>query len=592
MKPTGLFVLRPAGLLVLAALFVLPAWASKPRPAWVIPNTAIVRAGPGLDHARIGSLHRGTKVYVVAFRDKWCRVKLPNGGFGWVAEWLLEFSAAKGRKLAAQAAQSGSSKAKSAGGKAAWIKASAVNVRSGPGLGYQRYGTLRQGTKVYVVARKSGWCKCRTPGGMGWIRGDLLTFHRPEQSGGDSSSGVPSAKGFIAGTNVRLREKPSTNSRIIATLDKGQTVYVVARCGDWYRLRVHGGNAGYVHCSLVKLVGSKGSSASKPAAAKLPPAKPDFPSPRLTPISLYEPPGKKPITVQAWVAGDNVNLRAGPGLGTAVKRKLGRGTRVVVTGLRGHWVYARLDDGTTGWIAGWLLNYTNPRQCHITDDGGECYPVRVGWVARPEVNLRLGPGLDYPEVAEATLGTKFIVLQRSGQWYRAAFSNGMVAWVASWLVDTREQRLARRRRLAMIASGKVRAGSMATAVEQAAADVGQRIVQLAMRFLGYPYVHGGESPSGFDCSGFVRYIMRQFGINASHDTRALYRQGRPVARDELKPGDIVFFRNTYRRGISHVGIYIGDDKFIHASTRRTGVRISSLNKPFYAKRYAGARRLY
>ncbi len=577
-----------AGLVAAVVLIAAQAWAAKPRPAWVIPNTAIVRAGPGLDHARIGSLKRGTKVYVLAFRDKWCRVKLPNGKIGWVAEWLLEFSASKGRKLAASAGKGNTSSRQPA---AAWVSASAVNVRSGPGLGYKRYGTLERGTKVYVVARKGEWCKCRTPGGMGWIRRDLLTFAKPSSASPAACSGVPSAKGFINGTNVRLREKPSTSSRIIATLDKGQTVYVVARCGDWYRLRVHGGNAGYVHSSLVKLVGQE-KAPGKPAAAKLPPPKPDFPSPRLTPIKLYEPPDKKPIVVEAWVAGDAVNLRAGPGLGAAVKRKLSKGTHVVVTGLRGHWVYAKLDDGTQGWIAGWLLNYTNPRQCHVTDEGGECYPVRVGWVARPEVNLRLGPGLEYKEVAEATLGTKFIVLQRNGQWYRAAFSNGMVAWVASWLVDTREQRLARRRRLAMIASGKVQSASMAATIGQAASDLGRRIVQLAMRFLGYPYVHGGESPSGFDCSGFVRYVMRQFGIEASHDTRALYRQGRPVARDELRPGDIVFFKNTYRRGISHVGIYIGDDKFIHASTRRTGVRISSLNKPFYAKRYAGARRLY
>ncbi|MBC7289023.1 MAG: SH3 domain-containing protein, partial [Armatimonadetes bacterium] len=391
----------------------------------------------------------------------------------------------------------------------------------------------------------------------------------------------------------RLRARPSRSSRVVATLSQGQTVYVVDRHGSWYRLRVHGGNAGWVHASLVKIVGSSPARPSSPAAQAGQPAggRADFPSPRVTPIKLYEPPGNKTILIQAWAAGDDVNMRAGPGLGAAVKRKLSRGTRVVVSGLRDHWVYATLDDGTSGWIAGWLLDYTNPRQCHIKDESGETFPVRVGWVARPEVNVRLGPGLDYPEVGEAALGTPFIILQRQDQWYRAAFSNGMVAWVASWLVDTREQQLARRRRMAMIASGKLASASVSGVLETIS-GIGHSIVQLAMSYLGYPYVRGGESPTGFDCSGFVRFILRQFGIEAPHDTRRLYCQGRPVARDELRPGDIVFFRNTYREGISHVGIYIGDDKFIHASTHSTGVRISSLNKPFYASRYAGARRMH
>ncbi|MBC7288987.1 MAG: SH3 domain-containing protein, partial [Armatimonadetes bacterium] len=172
------------------------ALASNPRPAWVIPNTAIVRAGPGLDEKAIGSLPRGTKVYVLAFRDKWCRVKLPSGNVGWVAEWLLEFSAAEGRKLAAEA------KAKPATASEAipaWVAASQANVRSGPGLGYNRYGSLDLGTKVYIVARKDEWCKCRTPGGMGWIRRDLLSLE--PRSAQKPAAGVPSAKGFIAGTD-------------------------------------------------------------------------------------------------------------------------------------------------------------------------------------------------------------------------------------------------------------------------------------------------------------------------------------------------------------------------------------------------------
>lgn len=589
------------------------ACAAKFRTAWVIPNTAIVRDGPGQDHDAVGSVPRGTKLTVLAFRDKWCLVKLPSGKKGWVAEWLLEFSAEKGRKLAASASGSsatGASRASSSGSgsqpRPAWVCVSAANVRKGPGLGYERYGVLNRGAKVYVVAREGDWCKCRTPGGYGWMRRDCLEFDvaagrklaaaAPPTNGSNSpksaSGGSETAKGFVGGTEVRLRAEPSRSARTVAVLDKGQTVYVVDEHNGWYRVRVHGGEAGWVHASLVKLAPRSPSPARPvPARATLPrPA--DFPSPRVQPALLHDEATGNAISVEAFVAADGVNVRLAPSLGASVKSSLRKGTRVTVTGVHGHWVFARLPDGTDGWIAGWMLNYCSPEQCSVTDEGGQTFPVRVGWVARPEVNLRAGPGLDYPEVTEAAFGATFIVLERRNQWYRAAFSDGSVAWVASWLVDTREQRLARAARMAMIASARVAESSMLGSAIGAAADLGNKIVELATRYLGYPYVRGGESPSGFDCSGFVRYVHRQFGIDVSHDSRQLFTQGKPVAREDLQPGDVVFFRDTYRPGISHVGIYIGNDQFIHASTRRTGVRISSLQKPFYAARYAGARRMH
>jgi N-acetylmuramoyl-L-alanine amidase len=582
-----------AGAVVGMYVFILvPALAKTPRPGWVIPNTAIVRSGPGQSYARVGSLSRGNKVYVLAFRDKWCQITLPSGSKGWVAEWLLEFSASKGRKLAEEKSAGGSQQVTPA-----WVKVNDANVRGGPGLSYHRYGTLSCGTKVYIIETRGEWHKCRTPGGYGWLRNDLLEFDAdagralaPSAKGRVEGRGAPSAKGFVAGSDVRLRDRPSTAGNIVAVLTEGQTVYVVGRHGNWYRLRVHGGNAGWVHAELIKLVGEEHSATA--SATPLAP-KPDFPSPTVKPKALYAAGADRhPVRVEAWTAGDDVCVRTAPGLGARLKTKLSSGTKVIVTGVDGHWVYARLPDGGYGWIAGWLLNYVTPQQCHVTDGDGQTYPVRVGWVDRPQVNLRLGPGLEYPEVGELGLGAKFVVLEKSGQWYRIASGNGAVGWVASWLVDTREQRLARQQRLAMIASGQVSEASAFAGLLAGASSLGSKIVNLASAYLGYPYVRGGESPSGFDCSGFVRYVMKRFGIDVSHDSRVLFRQGTPVSRHELQPGDVVFFRNTYRAGISHVGIYIGDDKFIHASTHETGVRISSLNKPYYVDRYVGARRMY
>ena len=119
------------------------------------------------------------------------------------------------------------------------------------------------------------------------------------------------------------------------------------------------------------------------------------------------------------------------------------------------------------------------------------------------------------------------------------------------------------------------------------------LVSAAKRYLGVRYRYGGSSPSrGFDCSGFVYYLLSRHGIKSPHSAAELFRMGKPVSRSELKPGDLVFFRNTARRrGITHVGIYIGGGKFIHASSGRGRVTITSLSDPYYAARFVGARRL-
>ncbi|MER3501230.1 MAG: hypothetical protein C4295_07095 [Candidatus Fervidibacterota bacterium] len=119
------------------------------------------------------------------------------------------------------------------------------------------------------------------------------------------------------------------------------------------------------------------------------------------------------------------------------------------------------------------------------------------------------------------------------------------------------------------------------------------LVATARKYLGTRYRYGGASPSrGFDCSGLVYYLLSRHGIRAPHSAAELFRMGKPIARSALRPGDLVFFRNTaHRRGITHVGIYIGNGKFIHASSGRGRVTVSRLSDPYYAARYAGARRL-
>jgi cell wall-associated NlpC family hydrolase len=112
----------------------------------------------------------------------------------------------------------------------------------------------------------------------------------------------------------------------------------------------------------------------------------------------------------------------------------------------------------------------------------------------------------------------------------------------------------------------------------------------AMSLRGAPYRNGGIDPSGFDCSGFVRYVYGQHGVAMPREVREQYRVGKTVDRGRLEPGDLVFF-STVAPGASHVGIMIGGDQFVHAPSEKGVVRIESLGAQYWASRYIGAKRV-
>jgi murein DD-endopeptidase / murein LD-carboxypeptidase len=117
-----------------------------------------------------------------------------------------------------------------------------------------------------------------------------------------------------------------------------------------------------------------------------------------------------------------------------------------------------------------------------------------------------------------------------------------------------------------------------------------QLLPIAKKFIGVPYAWGGTSPSGFDCSGYISYVYKQLDIDLPRISKDMAKTGDPVKRSQLRVGDLVFF-NTYGSDISHAGIYIGNNQFIHSQDGK-GVSISLLNDPFYwSKRYVGATRV-
>ena len=234
-----------------------------------------------------------------------------------------------------------------------------------------------------------------------------------------------------------------------------------------------------------------------------------------------------------------------------------------------------------------------------------------GEVTGSGVNLRSGPSTSYGKVATASTGDKCYILGLNNGWYKVIYNDATCYIRSDYLRLTEipyenqaSSNTPKYYRLgkaigtvpAAAAGSSASTGSSASAGSAPATDsapsaTGSDIVAEAQKYLGTPYVYGGASPSGFDCSGFVYYVLKQLGFSPYRTPADQYSQGTYVEKDNLQPGDIVFFAGTYASGISHVGIYVGGGQFIHSPNSRSTVSYSDLTSGYWAQHYYGARRM-
>ena len=289
-----------------------------------------------------------------------------------------------------------------------------------------------------------------------------------------------------------------------------------------------------------------------------------------------ETPVSTPIQALGVVSGTDVRVRSGAGTGYDILKTLDKGTLVELTAQEGDW-YRISYDGARGYIASQYVT----RYDSATGLSG------AGKVTADVLNIRSAPKSGSTSLGTVSYGAVVTVTGIEGSWFAVSY-NGVSGYVASQYV--------------LICSPSTADTSAPETPEEAPAETpadnpaatvsGSEIVSLAQQYLGVPYVYGGSSPSGFDCSGFTMYVFSQLGIKLPHGATSQLSYGASVSRSELQPGDLVFFQD-YGAVASHVGIYIGGDQFIHASSSYYNghcVVISSLTESYYDSHYYTARR--
>ncbi|NLM13942.1 MAG: SH3 domain-containing protein [Epulopiscium sp.] len=238
---------------------------------------------------------------------------------------------------------------------------------------------------------------------------------------------------------------------------------------------------------------------------------------------------------------------------------LNKNDKVEVTGVKGDYYIIALNDGREGYVAKDLLKIASV-------DG-----VSTG----DHVNIRQKPNTSCAVLGQVNKGDALILTGKSGDWYQVEYNNGE-AWIHGDYVKTKED--------VFFTEKKGQASSH---------PLGEEIVEYAKRFIGTPYRYAGTDLSrGVDCSGFTQAVMGNFGIYLSRPSSAQAKDGVTISKQDLQAGDLVFFdtSGSNNGGISHVGIYIGNNKFIHSESSR-GVIISSLSEGYYTRTYVKAVRV-
>lgn len=195
-----------------------------------------------------------------------------------------------------------------------------------------------------------------------------------------------------------------------------------------------------------------------------------------------------------------------------------------------------------------------------------------GYIKNDRVNFRAGPDFDSSVISVLQKGTEVSIVDELDLWYKAQLSDGKIGWI-------------HRQHIELWQPVPVTAG------EESIPRV-DRMIAYAKSLKGIKYVYGGQSPQGFDCSGFTMYVFAKLGIRLPHQSNLQMEVGIEVSdRNHLLAGDLVFFKTLGSKTVNHVGIYLGDSRFIHASSGYGAVRVSPLDSGYYNKCYVGGRRL-
>lgn len=366
----------------------------------------------------------------------------------------------------------------------------------------------------------------------------------------------------VTATSVNLRSYNSTEAKIVGTANTGDILTITGNANNgWFKVNKSGLGEAFISSQF---------------------------------ISIYQ--------TDATCIEDNVNVRTSPSLTASVLGTAKKGQVFVTSGKNGDW-YQINFNGNTGYIhsdymQGSLLKYLPAVKAPTASDevtaealgksvSNDIYAV----VEVPSLNLRKEPSTDADIIKTLTIGYNLSVAGYEDGWVLVSDDDNNVGYIKAEYIKLKNGVKPENN---VVDNDKV---SLDFEYEKNYENKGPiscyELVEYSKQYIGTPYVWGGtDLTAGVDCSGFIYSVYNHFGITLNRTSRDMYTQGIPVSKSELVPGDLLFFNTGGDSVISHVGMYVGEGKYIHSTNGAgNGVVISSLSDNYSTSNYVGAKRI-
>ncbi|MDA1550516.1 SH3 domain-containing protein [Bacillus tropicus] len=539
------------------AATTVQASASNSSSYKVNADVLHVRAGSSTSHDIISRVYNGQSLNVIGEENGWYKINI-NGKTGFVSG---EFVSKNGASNSNVSTTGGKNK----------VTADVLRVRTAPNTSSSVSGRVYEGQTLNVIGQENGWVKINHNGQVGYVSGEFVSgvsantgSSNNNTNNNNQESVKPTSGNYTVNvSSLRVRTGPSTSHTTVGSVTKGQVVQVVGEVQDWFKIN-YAGQTAYVSKDYV----TKGGS-----------------SDNATQGNNQNNNQNNNVTVQTGgtyvVNATSLRVRTGPATYHSVIGGVLNGTTLNVIGSEGSWFKVNYQ-GKTGYVSSEFTKFVKggtttpeqPKQPEKPNQGA----IGDYYINASALNVRSGEGTNYRIIGALPQGQKVQVISENSGWSKINY-NGQTGYIGTrylsktpvgGAVDNKPNNNQNQN------NNNNNTGNNS--------GNSSSILAYAKSMQGVPYVWGGTSANGVDCSGYIYHVFKKFGHNISRQSVAGYWGSLPQTSNP-QPGDLIYFQNTYKSGPSHMGIYLGGGSFIQAGDK--GVAIASLSNSYWKSHFLG-----
>ncbi|QWI76785.1 SH3 domain-containing protein [Bacillus mycoides] len=536
-----------------AATQTVQASASKNSSYTVNASVLHVRAGSSTSHDVISRVYNGQSLNVIGEENGWFKINV-NGQTGFVSGEFVSKNGATNNNVST----GGNNK----------VTADVLRVRTAPNTSSSVSGRVYEGQTLNVIGEENGWVKINHNGQTGYVSSQFVsgassnTGSTSNNNNSNNEATVQPASGnyTVNVSSLRVRTGPSTSHPTVGSVKQGQVVQVVGEVQDWFKIN-YAGQTAYLSKDYV----TKGGS-----------------NENVTQGNNQEQNNNGTVQTGGTyvVNATSLRVRTGPAAYHSVIGGVLNGTTLNVVGSENGWFKVNYQ-GKTGYVSSEFVKFVKggtatPEQPKQPDQGA----IGDYYINASALNVRSGEGTNYRIIGALPQGQKVQVISENSGWSKINY-NGQTGYIGTRFlsktpvggaVDNKPNDNQNNNQNNNNNNNTNNSGDSSS------------LLAYAKSMQGVPYVWGGTSANGVDCSGYIYHVFKKFGHNISRQSVAGYWSSLPQTSSP-QPGDLIYFKDTYKAGPSHMGIYLGGGSFIQSGDK--GVAIASLNNSYWKSHFLG-----